>query len=85
MKHSCQFKGMAPDSATPFICPVCKMVCELPANIESLPTNLYVMHIIQLNKNKEEENFQKWVTMFLSLVRYNLIYYFLLPNYQELV
>ena len=47
---------MAPAPAMQLTCPVCKMVCDLPANVESLPTNLHAMHIIQLNKIVEDKN-----------------------------
>jgi len=57
---------MAKALTTQLTCPICKRVCELPANVEILPTNLYVIHIIQLNKKKEEENQQKYQLIMLK-------------------
>ena len=60
---------MAPAPATQLNCPVCKKDCELPANVESLPTNQHAMCIIQLmNKAKDERNSQKWVNFLYILV-----------------
>ena len=38
-------------------CPVCKQVCKVPDSADSLPNNLYALHIIQLNNiNKKLSN-----------------------------